>query len=87
MVVFAEDFAEYLFEPFQGNSGQMFFVKALIGEVELFTKRFAVKEGLSVESEDVVGRSQDRGEVIHECPRPVEDEIADQGKRRRTGGT
>ena len=87
MVVFAEDFAEYLFEAFQGNAWQMFFVKALIGEVELFTKRFAIKEGLSVESEDVVGGSQDRGEVIHECTRPVEDEIADQGKRRRKGDT
>jgi hypothetical protein len=59
----------------------------LIGQVELFTKRFAVKEGLSVESEDVVGGSQNRGEVIHECPRPVEDEIADQGKRRRKRNT
>jgi len=87
VVVLAEDLAEYLFEPFQGNSRQVFLVKALIGQVELFTKRFAVKEGLSVESEDVVGVSQDRGKVIHECARPVEDEITDQGKRRRKGGT
>ena len=87
MVVLAKDFAEYHFEAFQGNSRQVFLVKALIGQVELFTKRFAVKEGLSVESEDVVGGSQDRGEVIHECTRPVEDEIADQGKRRRKRDT
>ena len=87
VVVLAKDFAEYLFEAFQGNAGQMFFVKALIREVELFTKRFAVKEGLSVESEDVVGRIQDRGEVIHECPRPIEDEITEQGKRRKKGNT
>jgi hypothetical protein len=86
-MVFTKDFTEYLFEPFQGNSGQVFFVKALIGEVELFAKGFSVKERLSVESEDVVGGSQDRGEVIHECARPVEDEIADQGKRRRKGDT
>jgi hypothetical protein len=42
----------------------MFFVKALIGKVELFTKGFSVKERLSVEPEDVIGGSQDGGEVI-----------------------
>jgi hypothetical protein len=87
VVVLAKYFAEYLFEAFQGNSRQVFLVKALRGQVELFAKGFPVKEGLSVESEDVVGGSQDRGEVIHECPRPVEDEIADQGKRRRKRNT
>ena len=64
MVVLTKDFAEYLFEPFQGNSGQVFFVKALIGEVELFTKSFPVKEGLPVESEDVIGGCQDGCEVV-----------------------
>ena len=81
MVVLAKDFAEYLFEAFQGNAGQVFLVKALIGEVKLFTEGFAVKERLSVESKDVVGGSKNRGKVIHECPRPIEDEITDQGKR------
>ncbi len=76
MVVLAEDLAEYLFEPFQGKTRKVFFVKALIGQVKLFTKRFAVKEGLSVQSEDVIGGCKDRREVVHECPRPVEDEIA-----------
>ena len=65
MVVLAKDFAEYLFEAFQGNSRQVFLVKALIGEVKLFTKRFPVKEGLSVESEDVVGGGQDGCEVVN----------------------
>ena len=42
----------------------MFFVKALIGKVELFTKSFPVKEGLSVKSKDVIGGGQYGGEVV-----------------------
>jgi hypothetical protein len=87
VVVLAEDLAEYLFEPFQGNTREVFFVKALIGKVELFPKGFPIKQGLSVESEDVVGGGKDGREVVHECPRPIEDEITDQGKRRKKGGT
>jgi len=64
VVVLAEDLAEYLFEAFQGNSRQVFFVKALIGEVELFTKGFPVKKGLSVKSEYVVCGCNDRREVV-----------------------
>ena len=82
MVVLAKDFAEYLFEPFQGNSGQVFFVKAFIGEVELFTKSFPVKEGLPMESEDVIGGCQDGCEVVDERSGPVKDEISDQWRRR-----
>jgi hypothetical protein len=48
VVVLAKDFAEYLFEAFQRNSRQVFLVKALIGEVELFTKSFPVKERFTV---------------------------------------
>ena len=87
MVVLAKDLAEYLFEPFQGNSGKVFFVKALIREVELFTKRFTVKKRLSVESEDMVCGGKDGREVVHKCPRPIKDEITDQGKRRRERNT
>ena len=87
MVVLAEDLAEYLFEPFQGNTREVFFVKALIGKVELFPKGFPIKQGLSVQSEDVIGGCKDRREVIHKCPRPIEDEITDQGKRRRERNT
>jgi hypothetical protein len=43
VVVLAEDLAEYLFEPFQGNTREVFFVKALIGKVELFPKGFPIK--------------------------------------------
>ena len=82
MVMLTKDFAEYLFEPFQGNSGQVFFVKAFIGEVELFTKSFPVKEGLPMESEDVIGGCQDGCEVVDERSGPVKDEISDQWKRR-----
>ena len=64
MVVLAKDFAEYLFEAFQGNSRQVFLVKALIREVELFPKGFSIKQGLSVQSEDVIGGCKDRREVI-----------------------
>jgi hypothetical protein len=64
VVVLAEDLAEYLFEPFQGNTREVFFVKALIGKVELFTKGFPIKQGLSVQSEDVIGGCKDRREVI-----------------------
>lgn len=60
----------------------MFFVKALIGEVELFTEGFPVKEGLTVESEDVIGRGQYGCEVVDESSGPVKDEISDQWKRR-----
>ena len=42
----------------------MFFVKALIREVELFAKSFPVKERLTMESEDVIGGGQDGGEVV-----------------------
>jgi hypothetical protein len=87
VVVLAEDLAEYLFEPFKGNTREVFFVKALIGEVELFTEGFPVKERLAVESEDVVGGSQNRGEVIHERSGPVKDEISDQGGSRRKEST
>lgn len=80
VMMLAKNFAEYLFEPLQGNSGQVFFVKSLVGEVELLAKGFAVKEGLAVESEDVVGGGENGGEVVDESPRPVEDEIADQDK-------
>ena len=58
MVVLAKDFTEYLFEAFQRNSRQVFLVKALIGEVELFAKSFPVKERLTMESEDVIGGGQ-----------------------------
>ena len=64
MVVFTKYFTEYSFEAFQGNAGQMFFVKSLIGEVKLFTEGCEVKEGLSVKSEYVVGSCKDRGEVV-----------------------
>jgi hypothetical protein len=64
VVVLPEDLAEYLFEPFQGNTREVFFVKALIGKVELFPKSFPVKERFSVESEDVIGGCKDRGEVV-----------------------
>jgi hypothetical protein len=60
----------------------MIFVKALIGEVELFAKSFAVKERLPVESEDVIGGGQYGGEVVDESSGPVKDEISDQWKRR-----
>ena len=81
MVVLAKDFAEYLFETIQGNSGQVFLVKALIGEVEPFTKSFPVKERLPVESEDVIGGGQYGGEIVDESSGPVKDEISDQWKR------
>jgi hypothetical protein len=42
----------------------VFFVKALIGEVELFPKGFPIKQGLSVESEDVIGGGQYGCEVV-----------------------
>jgi len=42
----------------------MFFVKALIGEVELFAKSFPVKERLTVESEYVIGGGQYGCEVV-----------------------
>ena len=87
MVVLAEDFAEYLFESFKGNTREVFFVKALIREVELFPKGFTVKKRLSVESEDVIGGGKNGREVIHKCPRPIKDEITDQGKRRRERNT
>ena len=61
----------------------MFFVKALIGEVELFAKGFSVKERLSVESEDVIGGGQYGGEVVDESSGPVKDEISDQWKSRQ----
>ena len=60
----------------------MFFVKALIGEVELFTKGFPVEERLAVESEDVIGGSQYGCEVVDESSRPVKDEISDQWRGR-----
>ena len=60
----------------------MLFVKALIGEVELFPKGFPVKEWLSVESEDVIGGCQDGCEVVDESSGPVKDEISDQWRRR-----
>ena len=82
MVMFAKDFAEYLFKPFQGNSGQVFFVKALIGEVELFSKSLPVKERLAVESEDVIGGGEYGCEVVDESSGPVKDEISDQWKSR-----
>ena len=81
-MVFTKDFTEYLFEPFQGNSGQVFFVKALIGEVELFAKGFSVKERLSVESEDVIGGGEYGCEIVDESSGPVKDEISDQWKSR-----
>jgi hypothetical protein len=64
VVVLAEDLAEYLFEPFKGNTREVFFVKALIGKVELFPKGFPIKQGLSVQSEDVIGGCKDRREVV-----------------------
>ena len=82
VVVLAEDLAEYLFEPFQGNTREVFFVKALIGEVELFTEGFPVKERLSVESEDVIGGGEYGCEVVDESSGPVKDEISDQWKSR-----
>ena len=60
----------------------MFFVKALIGEVELFTKGFPVEERLAVESKDVVGGGQYGCEVVDESSGPVKDEISDQWKSR-----
>ena len=82
MVVLTKDFAEYLFEPFQGNSGQVFFVKALIGEVELLSKSLPVEERLAVESENVIGGGEYGCEVVDESSGPVKDEISDQWKRR-----
>ncbi len=60
----------------------MFFVKALIGEVELFSKSLPVKERLAVESEDVIGGGEYGCEVVNESSRPVKDEISDQWKSR-----
>jgi hypothetical protein len=60
----------------------MFFIKALIGEVELFTKSFPVKERLAVKSKDVIGGGQDGCEVVDESSGPVKDEISDQWKSR-----
>ena len=60
----------------------MFFVKALIGKVELFTEGFSVKEGLPVESEDVIGGGQDGCEVVNESSGPVKDKISDQWRSR-----
>jgi hypothetical protein len=54
----------------------------LIGEVELFTKSFPVKERLPVESEDVIGGGQYGCEIVDESSGPVKDEISDQWKRR-----
>ena len=82
MVVLPKDFAEYPFEAFKGNSGKMLFIKALIGEVELFTKGFPIKERLTVESEDVIGGGQYGCEIVDESSGPVKDEISDQWKRR-----
>jgi len=60
----------------------MFLVKALIGEVELFTKSLPVKERLAVESEDVIGGGEYGREVVDESSGPVKDEISDQWKSR-----
>ena len=60
----------------------MFFVKALIGEVELFSKSLPVKGGLAVESEDVIGGGEYGCEVVDESSGPVKDEISDQWKSR-----
>jgi hypothetical protein len=54
----------------------------LIGEVELFTKSFPVKERLAVKSKDVIGGGQDGCEVVDESSGPVKDEISDQWKSR-----
>ena len=82
MVVLPKDFAEYSFEAFQGNSGQVLLVKALIGKVELLTEGFPVKEGLPVESEDMIGGGQYGCEVVDESSGPVKDEISDQWRIR-----
>ena len=79
VVVFSKNFAKYLFQSLEGNTRQVLFVKSFVRQVELFSKRFSVKERFAVEAKDVVGGGQDCGEVVDQGARPVEDEVAYQG--------
>jgi hypothetical protein len=82
VVVFSKDFAENLFQSFQGYPGQVFLVKPFVGKIKLFPKGFPVKEWFSVKRKDVVGGGQYGREIVDESSRPVKDEITNQWKRR-----
>jgi len=72
-----ENLPENFLELVEGGVGNVLFVEAFVGEVELFPKGLTVEGGFAVGGENAVGGLQDGGEVVHEGAGPIEDEVAD----------
>jgi hypothetical protein len=86
VVKFAKDLPKDFLQFLEGGVGNVFFVEALIREIEFFPEGLAVKRGFPVGSEDPVGGFQDGGKVVHESAGPVEDQVADHFFRLMTTG-
>src|SRR6266545_475721 len=64
-----------LFELIQGNVRDVAIVKLFVRQAKLGAKPFQRQFGNARPPEDVVARLPDRGQIIHEGSRPVEDDV------------
>ncbi len=71
-----KNLTEDLLQLLNGGMGNVFFIKAFVGEVELLPKGLAVERRFSVGGKDPVGGLEDRGEVVHQGAGPVEDQVS-----------
>jgi len=65
----AEDFLEFM----NRGVGDVFLIKALVGEIEFLPEGLPVERRFAVGGEDSVGGFQHGGEVVHQGAGPVED--------------
>jgi hypothetical protein len=72
---FPKDLPENLLQFLEGGMRDVFFVKALVGEVKLLPKGGAVERGFAVSGENTVGGLKNRGEVVHQGAGPVKNQI------------
>jgi hypothetical protein len=69
---FPEDLPEDFLQLVEWGVGNVFFVEAFVGEIELFPKSLPVEGRFSVGGKDAVGGLQDGGQVVDEGAGPVE---------------
>ena len=63
----------------QGRFGQVLLVELGEGEIELFAELLRGEGGLAVMLEDLVGRLEDRAEIVDQRAGPIENDVADFG--------